>query len=160
MRSRSVTTRNRAIWRLAPLGARTAASTRRRRSATGRGSGRNRRTDRWVKITSPRGIANRSSLMPRASARRRAGGGRQAASPRRARRREAPAARVEAGRVAPLGGQPIVHGVHVGAVEAGHVVGRRQRLRVEELGELVVPCREPGATIELLLEAQRLSPQR
>ena len=44
---------------LAPFGALTAASRMRWMSASGIGSGRNRRIERWVKITSPSGIDNR-----------------------------------------------------------------------------------------------------
>ena len=50
--------------------------------------------------------------------------------------------------------------MHVGPVEAGHVVGRRQRLRVKELGQLVVLLGEAGAAVELVLQPQRLAPQR
>jgi hypothetical protein len=41
-------------------------------------------------------------------------------------------------------GQALVHPVHVGAVEACHVVRGRQRLGVKELGQLVVLRREAG----------------
>jgi hypothetical protein len=51
-----VTTRNRPIWRLPPFGALDAASTIRRRSSIGIGSGRKRRIDRCVNIASPTGI--------------------------------------------------------------------------------------------------------
>ena len=59
-----VITRKRVIWRLAPLGARTAASRISRRSSTGIGSGRKRRIDRWVNIASPIGIESRAWSMP------------------------------------------------------------------------------------------------
>jgi len=47
--------------------------------------------------------------------------------------------------------QALVHAVHVGAVEAGHVVGGRQRLRVEERRQLVVLLCEAGPPVELRL---------
>jgi hypothetical protein len=59
MVARSVTTRNRAICRLPPLGAFEAASMMRRRSASGIGSGLKRRIERWVNIASPSGIDSR-----------------------------------------------------------------------------------------------------
>src|SRR5439155_27213531 len=68
MTLRSVSTRNRPIWRLPPFGALTAASTIRWMSSIGIGSGLNRRTERWVNIASPIGIFSRSnairSLLP------------------------------------------------------------------------------------------------
>src|SRR5262249_19345141 len=56
--------------------------------------------------------------------------------------------------------QPLVHPVDVGAVEARHVVRRRQRLGVEEVRKLVVLLGEAGAAVELVFHAQRVPPER
>src|SRR5207249_972091 len=55
--------------------------------------------------------------------------------------------------------QALVHPVHVGAMEARHVVRRRQRLLVEERRQLVVFFGEAGAPVELGLELERLAPE-
>ena len=54
-----MTTRKRAGWELPPFGALTAASTIRRMSSIGIGSGLRRRIERWVNIASPTGIDSR-----------------------------------------------------------------------------------------------------
>src|ERR1700754_4151423 len=59
MRSASFTARKRAIWLLPPFGAFAAADTISSRSASGTGSGRNRRIARCVKIASPSVIDRR-----------------------------------------------------------------------------------------------------
>src|SRR3989304_6963923 len=57
-------------------------------------------------------------------------------------------------------GEAVVHPMHVGRVEARHVVRRSERLAVEELGQLVVLLGEAGLAIELPLQLQCLAAQR
>src|SRR5262245_61699276 len=59
MISGSLSTTNRAGWRLPPLGALTAASRISRKSSVGIESGRKRRIERWLNIASPIGMFNR-----------------------------------------------------------------------------------------------------
>src|SRR5439155_26839023 len=56
--------------------------------------------------------------------------------------------------------QPLLHPMHGLPVEARDVVGGRQRLRIEELRQLVVLLGEAGEAVELVLQLQRLAPQR
>src|SRR5687767_2869873 len=57
----------------------------------------------------------------------------------------------------PSAGQALVHAVHVGGVKARDLVGRRQRLVVEEARQLVVPLAEARRAVELGLQPQRLA---
>src|ERR1043166_5639980 len=57
-------------------------------------------------------------------------------------------------------GQTVVDAVDVARVEARGAIGRRQRLVVEELRQLVVLLAEARALVELFLQLERLLPQR